>query len=237
MNQNPLHAIDAKDIKCLDAIGYGAYATVYRGYYRCCPVALKCLSQKVSEDDFLREVVLMRYVFPQFSLKLKFNAMDSNIRHPGFVQYVGYCKEKRWIVMEWMENGSLFNFLHDGYTKLSMTEKLVLIKSIASSMEYLHAHQLRHCDLNSKNLLLDKHLRIKISDLGLTEEIEGDSQTTKKVGTLRWMSPEMVSRKCKSLKMSDVFSFGIVMFEIISDRIPYEELDDQDVRRSITVRF
>lgn len=159
----------------------------------------------------------------------------SNLRHPGFVQYLGYCLEERWIVMEWMENGSLFNFLHDGYTNLSFKEKIRMLKDIACAMEFLHSHDLRHCDLNSKNLLLDKNLRIKVSDLGLTEEIEGDSQTTKKVGTLRWMSPEMLSRKCKSMQKSDVYSFGIILYEVITKSIPYFDLDDQDVKRSIVV--
>lgn len=60
IKHDPLNRINSEDICKLDVIGYGAYATVYKGIYIYCPVALKCVSSKVSENDFLKEVILMR---------------------------------------------------------------------------------------------------------------------------------------------------------------------------------
>lgn len=137
--------------------------------------------------------------------------------------------------MEWMENGSLFNYLHDNPSQLPLTTMIDIAKDVACAMEYLHSLNLRHCDLNSKNLLIDKNMRVKISDLGLTQEIDECSQTNKKIGTLRWMSPEMISRKCMSMEKSDVYSYGIIMFELFTGKIPYEEYDDMDVKQMILV--
>jgi serine/threonine protein kinase len=63
---------------------------------------------------------------------------------------------------------------------------------------------------------LDRDLRIKVADLGLSEEVAEDafSQTDKRVGTLRWIAPEMLAKNCKSMEKADVYSYGIVLFEL-----------------------
>lgn len=58
--KNPLQQLNSEDIERCEVIGYGSFAVVFKGYYRCCPVAIKCLSGKVSGEDFAKEVLLMR---------------------------------------------------------------------------------------------------------------------------------------------------------------------------------
>lgn len=197
-------------------LGYGNFATVYKGKFRGCDVAIKCFSPKVSEEHFQSELKKM-----------------SSLRCPCLVQYMGYCPAKKWIIMEWMERGSLFNLLHGNQPigPLSWRRKVSMAKDVACALLYLHNSNIRHCDLNSKNLLVTKEFKIKVGDLGLSEEIfDGLSQTDKRIGTLRWMSPEILKKQCKSLEKSDVYSFGIVMFELGAQVIPYYDKVDQDVR-------
>jgi serine/threonine protein kinase len=76
---------------------------------------------------------------------------------------MGYCPEKKWIIMEWMERGSLFNLLHGNKPigQLSWRRKVSMAKDVACALLYLHNSKIRHCDLNSKNLLVTKELKIK----------------------------------------------------------------------------
>jgi len=112
---------------------------------------------------------------------------------------------------------------------------------VAEAMEFVHSSHLRHCDLNSKNLLVNKEFKVKVADLGLSESLEnyeGDEeafceQSSKRLGTLRWMSTEMLKRQCKSMEKSDIWSFGMVMFEIGTQTIPYWDKVEADVKRAI----
>jgi serine/threonine protein kinase len=219
-----------------DVLGIGGFATVYRGKYRGCDVAIKSFMAKVGDEEFKKEVQKL-----------------SGLRHPNIVQYMGYCPSERWIIMEWMQKGSLFNYIHDvRRPELTWLTKVRMAADVASAMTYLHRSRVRHCDLNSKNLLvrvfsaarlavtsslpgmhrmaskmhftyasllglqLDRDCRIKVADLGLSEEVAEDafSQTDKRVGTLRWIAPEMLAKNCKSMEKADVYSYGIVLFEL-----------------------
>lgn len=211
-------------------LGCGAYASVCLGRFRGAHVAVKRFRQSVATEAFDKEV-----------------RIASRLRHPNIVMYMGFhrCDVERWILLEWAELGSLFNLLHSSDhldatrsrgVRLSWARKLAMARDVASAMVFLHLSRYRHCDLNSKNLLVTRELRVKVADMGLSHEImegEGSQLPDRRVGTLRWMSPEMLSKDCQSMEKSDVYSFGVVMLELATERIPYPDKLDDDVRRLI----
>jgi tRNA A-37 threonylcarbamoyl transferase component Bud32 len=213
-------AVDASEVNKESnmLLGQGHFANVYKGTFRGLEVAIKCLNKKVSDSEFMRELARL-----------------TALRHPGLVQFLACVPDLRWFILEWMERGSLFNLLHDrGAPELSWKRKISLAKDVASTMLYLHKSKIRHCDLNSKNLLISKEFKIKVSDLGLSEEVtDGCSQTDKRMGTLRWMAPEILKKHCMSMEKADVYSFGIVMFELGAQMIPYHDRVDADVRSMV----
>lgn len=206
-----------------DIIGTGTFSKVYKGIYKGEIVAVKIFKQKVSDEDFAREVAVLR-----------------NFTHESIVQFIGYCnfENQNRIVMEYMERGTLFDLLHKSLHEFTWLEKLYLIRQIAMAMEYLHAKNVAHCDLSSKNLLVGSDYEVKISDFGQSENMSQQSaslhnENGKLRGTLRWMSKEILQRESNALDKCDVWSFGVIMFEVGSSTIPYWDLTDLDVRAEI----
>eukprot|EP01122_Echinamoeba_exundans_P008285 TRINITY_DN2727_c0_g1_i1.p1 TRINITY_DN2727_c0_g1~~TRINITY_DN2727_c0_g1_i1.p1 ORF type:complete len:374 (-),score=62.11 TRINITY_DN2727_c0_g1_i1:149-1270(-) len=209
-------------------LGCGAYASVCYGTFKGTPVAVKRFRAHVPDEEFEKELRIV-------------NRLD----HPHVIACLGFYRHgsDRWILLEWAERGSLFEVLHpddrlsfNSRGPLSWKRKLTMAHDIADAMTFIHQSKYRHCDLNSKNLLVTSDFRIKVADLGLSHQVaeDGSSQLMdRRIGTLRWMAPEMLAKSCKSMEKADVYSFGVVLYEIGSEQIPYHDKLDDDVRRLI----
>ncbi|KAJ8552831.1 hypothetical protein K7X08_020224 [Anisodus acutangulus] len=194
-------------------IGQGGFGPVYKGIF---PggkeIAVKRLSSHSGQgiDEFKNEVTLI-----------------AKLQHRNLVRLFGYCinAKEQILLYEYMPNKSLDAFIFDGKLCkiLDWKKRYDIILGIARGLAYLH-HDSRlriiHRDLKTGNILLDEEMNPKISDFGLARIVEGKSteaNTKKVVGTFGYMSPEYASDGLFSIK-SDVFSFGVVVLEIISGR-------------------
>jgi len=212
-------SINPLEIKKTGPIGSGQFAQVYKGIWKGSPVAIKEFNMKTQDTQFWNEVSLL-----------------CSLRHPGLVQYFGYSIDPTMrIFMELMDQGSLFELLHYRKRTITSFQRIAMACKVCSTMTFLHSSRVIHCDLNSKNLLVAGEMDIKVADLGLAVRIQESQSRTpaKQVGTLRWMSPEMFARKCFSLEKCDVWSFGIVLFELGSRCIPYWDKTDADVKMEL----
>ncbi|XP_028796172.1 G-type lectin S-receptor-like serine/threonine-protein kinase At4g03230 [Neltuma alba] len=194
-------------------LGRGGYGPVYKGKFQGGQdIAVKRLSSVSSQGmkEFRNEVVLI-----------------SKLQHRNLVRLLGYCitGEEKILLYEYMPNKSLDTFLFDHTHReiLDWPMRFDIILGITRGILYLHQDsRLRviHRDLKTSNILLDEEMQSKISDFGLAKIFGGketEANTERVVGTYGYMAPEYALDGFFSIK-SDVFSFGVVMLEIISGK-------------------
>ncbi|XP_024197992.2 G-type lectin S-receptor-like serine/threonine-protein kinase RKS1 isoform X2 [Rosa chinensis] len=197
----------------VNELGHGGFGSVYKGQL---PneqkVAVKRLSQTSGQgiEEFKNEVALI-----------------ARLQHRNLVKLLGCCikGEERMLVLEYMPNKSLNSFLFDNTRRsfLDWEKRFEIINGIARGILYLHQDsrlRIIHRDLKTSNILLDAEMNPKISDFGMARIFHRDQlqdKTSRIVGTYGYMSPEYAVFGRFSMK-SDVFSFGIIMLEIVSGR-------------------
>ncbi|KAJ4937275.1 hypothetical protein JOQ06_001854, partial [Pogonophryne albipinna] len=217
--------IDASNIRIERVIGAGEFGEVCSGRLRVqgkreIYVAIKSLKAGYSDKqrrDFLSEASIMG----QFD-------------HPNIIRLEGVvtrCKPVM-IITEFMENGSLDTFL-----KFTVIQLVGMLRGIASGMKYLSDMSYVHRDLAARNILVNSNLVCKVSDFGLSRVLEDDPEAayTTRGGKIpiRWTAPEAIAYR-KFTSASDVWSYGIVMWEVISyGERPYWEMSNQDVIKAI----
>eukprot|EP01119_Soliformovum_irregulare_P012483 TRINITY_DN3246_c0_g1_i2.p1 TRINITY_DN3246_c0_g1~~TRINITY_DN3246_c0_g1_i2.p1 ORF type:complete len:1262 (+),score=408.29 TRINITY_DN3246_c0_g1_i2:142-3786(+) len=197
-------------------VGRGAFGEVYQGKWRGSVVAIKVLTKRLNEkeiEEFRSETTIMKTLRP----------------HRNLIQLIGVCSNPSkpfCIITEFMSKGSLDSFMRKKLLSHSDTSGILNICiGIATGMMHLHLENIIHRDLAARNCLLTENMEVKIGDFGLSRmTTESEGQTKADVGPLKWMSPEAVLEKVYSIK-SDVWSFGVVMYEIITHGVPYESLD------------
>ncbi|TKY66620.1 G-type lectin S-receptor serine/threonine-protein kinase [Spatholobus suberectus] len=203
-------------------LGEGGYGPVYKGVLaNGREIAIKRLSLKSGQGpkEFKNEVLLI-----------------ANLQHRNLVKLVGCCieNEERILIYEYMPNRSLDNIIFDqtGSKVLDWNKRLHIISGIARGLVYLHEDsrlRIIHRDLKTSNILLDNDMNPKISDFGLARAFGGDhseANTIRVVGTHGYMPPEYAVYGTFSVK-SDVFSFGVIVLEMVSRR-KNREFSDPD---------
>ncbi|XP_050248116.1 G-type lectin S-receptor-like serine/threonine-protein kinase At4g03230 isoform X6 [Quercus robur] len=194
-------------------LGQGGYGPVYKGKLPSGQeIAVKRLSSVSGQglQEFKNKVVLI-----------------AKLQHRNLVRLYGYCIKgnEKILIYEYMANKSLDFFIFDQKQSifLDWEMRFNIILGIARALLYLHQDsriRIIHRDLKTSNVLLDHEMNPKISDFGLARIVGGkqtEAHTTKVAGTFGYMSPEYALDGIFSIK-SDVFSFGVVLLEIISGK-------------------
>uniref|UniRef100_A0A453GY85 Protein kinase domain-containing protein n=1 Tax=Aegilops tauschii subsp. strangulata TaxID=200361 RepID=A0A453GY85_AEGTS len=162
----------------------------------------------------------------------------SRIHHRNLVAFLGYCHEdgRNILVYEFMMNGTLKEHLHGRDKHISWIQRLEIAEDSAKGIEYLHSGctpSIIHRDIKTSNILLDKQMRAKVSDFGLSKLVAEESHASTNVrGTLGYLDPQYYISQQLTEK-SDVYSFGIILLELISGRPPISAMTFGDHFRNI----
>ncbi|KAI3758857.1 hypothetical protein L6452_06429 [Arctium lappa] len=162
------------------------------------------------------------------------------LNHMNLIEMWGYCAERKHslLVYEYMENGSLAQNLHS--KKLDWGKRFDIAVGTAKGLSYLHEECLEwvlHCDVKPHNILLDSNYKPKVADFGLSKLLDRDgirnSQFTRARGTRGYMAPEWLFVNLPITSKVDVFSYGVVMLEMITGRSPTDNANQSggSVRR------
>lgn len=168
------------------------------------------------KDDFVHE---MRHL--------------SKLRHPCITTVMGAVISKTQdpkLVMEYMDLGSLYDIIHNETVPIRGDVLLPMLRDIAQGMRFLHVASppVIHGDLKAQNILVDSRFRAKVADFGLSAK-----KNLGACGTPFWMAPELLRGDSSNTIESDVYSFGIILYEVYSRREPYEGEDASLVLREV----
>ncbi|KAJ8751053.1 hypothetical protein K2173_016234 [Erythroxylum novogranatense] len=221
-----LQTIKNDDLEEIRELGSGTYGAVYHGKWKGSDVAIKrikasCFAGRPSERerliaDFWKEALLL-----------------SSLHHPNVVSFYGIVRDgpdgTLATVTEFMINGSLKQFLQKKDRTIDRRKRLIIAMDAAFGMEYLHGKNIVHFDLKCENLLVNmrdpQRPICKIGDLGLSKVKQHTLVSGGVRGTLPWMAPELLSGKNHMVSEKiDVYSFGIVMWELLTGEEPYADL-------------
>ncbi|XP_034216162.1 LRR receptor-like serine/threonine-protein kinase GSO1 [Prunus dulcis] len=199
-----------------NALGVGSFGSVYKGILsNGTTVAVKVLNLQ------------MEGALKSFDAECK---VWRTIRHRNLVKVITSCSshEVRALVLQYMCNGSLEKWLYSHNYCLNLVQRVSMMVDIALALEYLHHGQAEvvvHCDLKPSNILLDEDMVAHVGDFGLAKILakNKDETQTRTIGTLGYVAPEYGSTGKVSTK-GDVYSYGIMMLEIITRKKPTDEM-------------
>ncbi|XP_067447690.1 ephrin type-A receptor 2 isoform X2 [Thunnus thynnus] len=215
-------------------IGAGEFGEVYRGILKVpgrkeVAVAIKTLKPGYTEkqrQDFLSEASIMGQFCHQNIIRLE--GVVTKFKHA-------------MIVTEYMENGALDRYLRDHDGEFSSFQLVGMLRGIAAGMKYLSDMSYVHRDLAARNILVNNNLECKVSDFGLSRVLEDDPEGTYTTSggkiPIRWTAPEAIAYR-KFTSASDVWSFGIVMWEVMAfGERPYWDMSNHEVMKAINEAF
>jgi len=208
-------------------LGEGHYGRVFQGTYtknnEVVKVAVKMLKKNMYEKykaDFDKELKIML-----------------DLKHPNILRILGYSKEDEKdmkLVLEYQERGSLLNHLKAEKQRNLLTQPLELLEytlQICAGMVYLSGKSLVHCDLAARNILVSKNRILKISDFGLSKSLEPQKDyyraRPERDIPVNWCAPEVMCER-KYTERSDVWAFGITMWEVFTCGKPPNLLTEQE---------
>ena len=199
------------DLEMGPKIGNGISGSVYKGKIK---NTGKVVAIKILHTRQLSNADMQRYRNEVFAM--------STLIHPTLLEFCGYTQESPYcLVTKFMENGSLFHTLSKQPDFLTPTDRTLIAYDIARGMEFLHSRGVIHRDLKSLNILLDENKRAKICDFGFVR-MKSSVVMTGLIGTSHWMAPEILLSTPDYDEKVDVYSYGILLWELLTSKQPYE---------------
>ena len=207
--------IPYQELSFAKKLGQGSFGTVHAGTLQDhTQVAIKKLLldrlTERTEEEFKSEAAIM-----------------GQLRHPNVVALYGIVLQPEYcMVMELLENGSLYSVLHSK-RELDWDLRQRIALDMSRGLAFLHSKKILHRDLKSLNVLLDGNMRAKLADFGLSlvrAETKSKTKQNESTGTLQWMAPELLSgEKMRYDASCDIYSLAVTLWELAARKLPFEE--------------
>lgn len=199
--------------KILDMIGGGGMANVYLAHDMILDrdVAVKVLRMDFAEDE-------------EFIRRFHREAQSAtSLAHPNIVSIYDVGEEDSiyYIVMEYVDGQTLKQYIQQN-SPIRIDDALEIMKQLTSAISHAHQNHIIHRDIKPHNILIDRHGNVKITDFGIAMALSATSitQTNSVLGSVHYLSPEQ-ARGGMANRKSDIYSLGIVMFELLTGRLPF----------------
>lgn len=233
MNSN----LNLNKFEIQNELGQGSFSKVYK------------IRDKETNVIYAAKVIQNKH-FIDFSISTEISIL-SHCNHPSIIKLIGYCsndfngKKDPVIITEYLQNGTLEDILEVERSGIKIpfwddTMRLINIYGIASAMSYLHSKNIIHCDLKPGNVLLDDFLFPKLSDFGLSKSLDKTNEKERPqkqigmIGTASFIAPEILKEN-KYTKKSDVYAFGMTVFEIMTKEYPFDGTQDILIEYKVSV--
>ncbi|KAJ6372905.1 hypothetical protein OIU76_027275 [Salix suchowensis] len=209
-----------EDLEIGERIGIGSYGEVYHGDWNGTEVAVK----KFLDQGFSGDALVQFRCEAEIMLRL---------RHPNVVLFMGAVTRPPHlsILTEFLPRGSLYRLLHRPNSQIDEKRRMQMALDVAKGMNYLHTSHptIVHRDLKSPNLLVNKNWLVKVCDFGLSRIKHHTFLSSKSTaGTPEWMAPEVLRNEPANEKC-DIYSFGVILWELATCQIPWKGLNPMQV--------
>ena len=210
----------------LDKIGEGGMSVVY-----------------LARDPQHRTKVVVKQLKEQLATDVEFVARFRQaasimraLHHPNLASVMNYIEQDGncLVVEEYLPGGSLADLMDRG-ERIPEAQALAWCRDVLRGVDHAHQNGVVHRDLKPGNLMLDAHGAIKVTDFGIARAFGGPrlTRTRAEMGTPSYMSPEQIRNPEKAYHLTDVYSMGVVLYELLTRRIPFERDSDFDTKQAV----
>ena len=197
----------------LEKVGVGGMAVVYKATDRLLNryVAVKLLrSEFQGNEEFIR----------RFNIE---SQAAASLSHPNIVSIydVGQSEDRHYIVMEFIEGKTLKQYIAEKKGTINWKEACDIAMQICSALEHAHSKHIIHRDIKPQNIMINTENVIKVTDFGIARAASGGTLTMEAMGSAHYLSPEQ-ARGGYTDQRSDIYSFGVLMYELFTGRLPFD---------------